>query len=244
MEVHHHGHNPAEPHHKKNWKSYFWEFSMLFLAVFCSYLAEYRLEHKIEKDNGKQYLYSFYEDLITDSSHFNQLISGFEEKVSVLNSMAPCYDSLLKGRHPKNCLAQIMEYSKGFMDMTHTDRTLAQLKNAGGLRLLEKEDADSILLYDNLLRSYKTEETTGLQKVQYDLRETWTMLRDFGRSKNTPNLAGMGFINGNNKELINKYFNQLSIYLNYCKAQIDDLKRIKDKNIRLIGYFKEKYHYQ
>ncbi len=23
MEVHHHAHNPAEPHHKKNWKSYF-----------------------------------------------------------------------------------------------------------------------------------------------------------------------------------------------------------------------------
>jgi hypothetical protein len=39
MEVHHHAHNPAEPHHKKNWKAYFWEFLMLFLAVFCGFLA-------------------------------------------------------------------------------------------------------------------------------------------------------------------------------------------------------------
>lgn len=30
MEVHHHAHHEG----KKNWKSYFWEFSMLFLAVF------------------------------------------------------------------------------------------------------------------------------------------------------------------------------------------------------------------
>ena len=31
MEVHHHAHHEG----KKNWKSYFWEFLMLFLAVFC-----------------------------------------------------------------------------------------------------------------------------------------------------------------------------------------------------------------
>ena len=53
MEVHHHAHDPAAPHHKKNWKSYFWEFLMLFLAVFCGFLAEYQLEHKIERDREK-----------------------------------------------------------------------------------------------------------------------------------------------------------------------------------------------
>lgn len=36
MEVHHHAHHEG----KKNWKSYFWEFLMLFLAVFCGFLAE------------------------------------------------------------------------------------------------------------------------------------------------------------------------------------------------------------
>ena len=28
MEVHHHAHDPAAPHHQKNWKNYFWEFLM------------------------------------------------------------------------------------------------------------------------------------------------------------------------------------------------------------------------
>ena len=55
MEVHHHSH---ESHGKKNWKSYFWEFLMLFLAVFCGFLAEYQLEHTIEKDREKQYIRS------------------------------------------------------------------------------------------------------------------------------------------------------------------------------------------
>ena len=36
MELHHHAHHEG----KKNWKSYFWEFLMLFIAVFCGFLAE------------------------------------------------------------------------------------------------------------------------------------------------------------------------------------------------------------
>ncbi len=55
MEVHAHTHTA-----RKKWTHYFWEFLMLFLAVFCGFLAEYQLEHKIEKDREKQYIYSLY----------------------------------------------------------------------------------------------------------------------------------------------------------------------------------------
>ena len=38
MEVHHHTHPDSHRgHEKKSWKSYFWEFLMLFLAVFCGF---------------------------------------------------------------------------------------------------------------------------------------------------------------------------------------------------------------
>jgi hypothetical protein len=244
MEVHHHAHNPAEPHHKKNWKSYFWEFLMLFLAVFCGFLAEYQLEHKIEKDRGKQYTQSFYEDLITHSSHFNMLIDRFQFKLSVLQSMSPCYDSLLSDKLSKNCLATIAANSSFFPDMINTDRTLMQLKNAGGLRLLKKADADSILLYDNRLREYKVAEATGLQDAQSALRETSALLRDYGKWKDTSNPHGVFAIYGNNKELLNKYFNQLSIYSNFSQARLNNLLKLKKRNTELIEYFKAKYHYE
>ena len=38
----------------KKWSHYLFEFFMLFLAVFCGFLAEYQLEHIIEKDREKQ----------------------------------------------------------------------------------------------------------------------------------------------------------------------------------------------
>jgi len=40
---------------------------MLFLAVFCGFLAEYQLEHKIERDRAKELAKSFYEELKNDS---------------------------------------------------------------------------------------------------------------------------------------------------------------------------------
>ena len=72
MEVHHHAHDPAAPHHKKNWKSYFWEFLMLFLAVFCGFMAEYQLEHKIERDRAKKYMYDMVENLKYDTIRYNR----------------------------------------------------------------------------------------------------------------------------------------------------------------------------
>ena len=62
MEVHAHTHTA-----RKKWTHYFWEFLMLFLAVFCGFLAEYQLEHKIEKDREKQYMRSMVEDLSADT---------------------------------------------------------------------------------------------------------------------------------------------------------------------------------
>ena len=59
MEVHAHTHTA-----RKKWTHYLWEFLMLFLAVFCGFLAEYQLEHKIEKEKGMQYISSFYEECL------------------------------------------------------------------------------------------------------------------------------------------------------------------------------------
>ena len=73
MEVHHHSHTSDPPDSyldhrgRKKWTHYFWEFLMLFLAVFCGFLAEYQLEHKIERDRAKELARSLYEELKSDS---------------------------------------------------------------------------------------------------------------------------------------------------------------------------------
>ena len=56
--------------------------SMLFLAVFCGFLAEYQLESKIEKDREKQFIRSMLEDLKRDTFQLSfQGESGQEERI-------------------------------------------------------------------------------------------------------------------------------------------------------------------
>ena len=65
METHaHHLHKTPG----KNFWHYFFEFFMLFLAVFCGFLAENLREHRIEKDRAIELAKSFYDELKNDSA--------------------------------------------------------------------------------------------------------------------------------------------------------------------------------
>lgn len=142
MEVHHHAHTS-----RKKWTNYFWEFLMLFLAVFCGFLAEYQLEHKIEKDREKQYIKSFAEDLTFD-------ISDLVRQIDVCNANVNAADSLLLLLvHPeKEKFARDIYYYFRFIHrsrpFTVNDRTIVQLRNAGGMRLVSnKRVSDSMINY-------------------------------------------------------------------------------------------------
>ena len=82
MEVHAHTHTP-----RKKWTHYFWEFLMLFLAVFCGFLAEYQLEHKIEKDRVKEYAAQMVEGLKIDTAQLNSVVKFSKDKFKRLDSI-------------------------------------------------------------------------------------------------------------------------------------------------------------
>jgi hypothetical protein len=156
--------------------------------------------------------------------------------------MSPCYDSLLSGHPPKNCLTTIVWNSLSFSDLIYTDRTLQQLKNAGGLRLLKTADADSILLYDNQLRKYKSDETTGFQEVQSEIRSTFYSLFSYDSWKDGSFFSADFVLYDKNKELLNRYFNLLKTYSLFCNARLENMQEIKKRNGGLIDFFKKEYH--
>jgi hypothetical protein len=84
MEVHHHTH---QPHGKKTWKHYFWEFLILFLAVFCGFLAEWKLEHVIENTREKQYIQSLIADLKNDQEVLTQHIKSTKASILMLDTL-------------------------------------------------------------------------------------------------------------------------------------------------------------
>jgi hypothetical protein len=161
MEVHQHTHTP-----RKKWTHYFWEFLMLFLAVFCGFLAEYQLEHKIEKDREKQFVRSLINDITVDTGRLNAIIGFRNQRIIWLDSLL----FILNNENPESFPSRDIYYYAMFVSRSISlrfipyDGTLQQLKNSGGLRLIHNRHVvDSITGYDtgvrNLVRLGEVEES-------------------------------------------------------------------------------------
>ena len=131
MEVHAHSHTE-----RKKFTHYLWEFLMLFLAVFCGFLAEYQLEHKIEKDRAKELAISFYNELKRDSATIQTVQMNRLKRDSALTYLKKYFrDSSIT-----NCSkAFSINFSYAFIGFSPylfepKDAILVQLKNSGSLR--------------------------------------------------------------------------------------------------------------
>ena len=151
MEVHAHSHTP-----RKKWTHYFWEFLMLFLAVFCGFLAEYQLEHKIERDREKQFMQTMAEDLKSDTSSLNRLIRLRKSRIRELDTL---FHLIASNEYLTNGRKVYELYELPHWDILRffpSDRTMQQLKNGGNLRLIRKKNVSNALIkYDITVRNYK-----------------------------------------------------------------------------------------
>ncbi len=149
MEVHAHTHTA-----RKKWTHYFWEFLMLFLAVFCGFLAEYQLEHKIEKDREKVYIKSMIEDAKTDTANIHTAITLNMKRLYRLDSLEiKCFNYGVPGNNDAEIYRLYRPCLRHPDFVSPAERTMTQLKNAGGMRLIRKKiAADSILQYDDFAK--------------------------------------------------------------------------------------------
>ncbi|MDP9229132.1 MAG: hypothetical protein M3O67_00500 [Bacteroidota bacterium] len=144
MEVHSHTHTA-----RKKWTHYLWEFLMLFLAVFCGFLAENLREHSVELKREKQYVKSFYEDLTADENDMQRIINNLDRQARIADSLTFLMNNISTAQ-PANLiymyLRNITRSSNGLLYVN--DRTIVQLRNAGGMRLIRnKAVSDSMVAY-------------------------------------------------------------------------------------------------
>jgi len=244
MEVHHHAHTE-----RKKWTHYFWEFIMLFLAVFCGFLAEYQLEHIIENQREKKYIMSFIEDMKADTNKINHVLQalteqqkGFDTLMGVLKQPGFVNDPGKVEKHVFDIFTLIVFYQ--------TDRTLQQLKNAGGLRLIRKQAAsDSIIAYDNMIKEVEEQEA-DLYTANQGAANLAVQIFDFDYPNNVwidrtlvPKPEKLKLLTTDPAKL-GEFFNQVigfkinSVF--YC-TMLEDLKNSAE---RQIVFLKKEYHLQ
>lgn len=150
MEVHHH----TQAHAKKNWKTYCWEFVMLFLAVFCGFLAENFREHRIDRAREKEYMRSMVEDLRQDTINCRNVTSQNAMIIQGLDTLISYLSGSSRDNSNINLIyAYCIKYRYYNPEVQFSERTMSQLKNNGGLRLVKEKDvSDELSVYDQGIR--------------------------------------------------------------------------------------------
>jgi hypothetical protein len=157
MEVHHHPH--AE---KKNFKEYFLEFLMIFLAVTLGFFAESLREHISNKGKAREYLSSMVNELAYDTSQYNKTLKKIYYVRPILDSLfvnvqeAGRFNYLLLGKWN----TPINETRLSYLP---TMPTIHQLTSSGNLRLIDNTAVlNKILEYQAFIQGQMTGETESI----------------------------------------------------------------------------------
>lgn len=139
MEVHHKHHAP------KKWSEYLTEFVMLFAAVTLGFFAENQREHYIERHREQEYMQSLLEDLVKDTMELSVATKYIDRQIAFIDT------SIYLLRNPRLSTEDLKRLylfnlsSLGNRGSELSTRTSAQLKNAGGMRLVKSHEIGNLI---------------------------------------------------------------------------------------------------
>ena len=243
MEVHHHAHTS-----RKKWTHYFWEFLMLFLAVFCGFLAEYQLEHIIENQREKKFIRALIEDLKSDTTNISRITRFNVRRIGGMDSLTSfIWTTKITKAEAKRLYDLKFTYTGTFRRVLFSKSTLTQLKYSGNLRLIRTMNvADSILKYDLAIEfvdkfaDHIESFVTDNYKAEYEIFSD-----KFWKSF----VSGEGYSNQDfdlvnyDPKLLTMYASRITHQTASMKAYIElALPSMKQKAINLIDILKKEYH--
>jgi hypothetical protein len=244
MEVHHHDHTPG-----KKWTHYFWEFLMLFLAVFCGFLAENYRETIVNKEKAHHYIQNMVADLKADTADLNFSIYYQQLWCNHLDSALEIpIDRLSDMNTQDTFFYHFLPYYCWMQPFIQNDNTITQLK-AGGFNLIRNEKVvDSINQVYNFYRGVKF-------ATDYNLVCYWDIAHKGQQLMNLPSPAAT--IEENIPKLV---LQNTEIFIQYDKPAIKQLysmmanakgslvatiiteKQYREKAERLLTYLQKEYY--
>lgn len=246
MEVHaHHLHKAPG----KNVWHYFYEFLMLFLAVFCGFLAENFRENIVEHKREKQFIVSFIEDLKSDTAAITRNLNSKLQRKGMKDSLI----WYLNASNPNQFGQRIYFFARQLTRTTNffaADRTIKQLKNSGGLRLIRNQQAsDSIQAYDQAIERFQLSQSRQESELS-DIRpmmgrlmnanvlETMIEGEDIHPPVGNPSLRTV------NKEFLLDFIYAIHQLKGSDEVASSQLQKLKEKAARIIQFLEQEYHMQ
>jgi hypothetical protein len=231
---------------KKRPKDYFFDFFMLFLAVTLGFFVNNLNENLSERQREKQYIASLITDLKIDTTEIQSIHSSIANRIVVIDSLL----HILENRDQENFINNLYYYSLKYLNSvdfhTTADRTISQLKSAGGLRLIQKKGES-----DNIVQYYSTSENVDYNR-EYCLKEFYRIMDsekeifDFSilRGYKVDSLRYLTDLKLliDDPLRINHFYNQILIYMSSLMNYNLLLTDLKKEAESLISFSKRSYN--
>ena len=244
MEVHHPTHSAG-----KKFKHYLWEFLMLFLAVFCGFLAENFRESLIIKEKAHHYMENMVADLKADIAAFDTTTSYMQLWHDHLDTaMRIPIDRLRNINNQDTFFYHFYPFYSWAPYLEQSDNTISQLK-AGGFNLIhDKNTVDSINAINDFYKGLKF-------SIEYNLTAYWDAVKKAQEIMRLPPPAivigdaipksilintdiFIHFDQQTTQQLYNKLGNAKSSLMTCIIFQ----KQYREQAVRLLAYLSRKYH--
>lgn len=244
MEVHHHAYTEG-----KRLKHYLFEFFMLFLAVFCGFLAENLREHQVEKERERQYIISLVADLKDDTAAIDQQVRDDQTSVVLCDSFCLFLDSPDMAKKNGDGIYYAARVGNRRSPLVNNTRTFDQLTNSGGFRLIRRSETSNRIMdyYSQFPLLRMLENIFNDENSAYKSAESQVIDPAIFRKQENPD----GTINRStdNPSLLT-YDRTLLKQLEFKMVQLNGSRRgmipmmqkIKQSAIDLVNYLEKTYH--
>ena len=228
----------------QGWKHYFFEFLMLFLAVFAGFLAENQREHIVEHQREKKFARRLLSDLRKDSLFFETRIALLEKRkqaheqfLKTMTNPAGATDSAVNRGFVRILL--LTETSNDF-----TTATYNQMKTSGSLRYIDNDNLTTLLQeYYDVLLAKASRDADGAGKFFLDYIISY-MTKHFRFQDFRPSDGSVLHIKLLNRsaESDQELINIMGVWATNCDTQLDLLTPAQKQMVELIKLIKKEYH--
>jgi len=118
---------------------------MLFIAVFCGFLAEYQLERTIEHHREEVFIQSMIEDIRDDIVLAHEQTSAHATMIAQMDSLVDLLSNYPSGANTGQLYYVARIAPRGIV-FFNNDRTIQQMKNSGGFRLVRNQKASNTIM--------------------------------------------------------------------------------------------------
>ena len=222
---------------------------MLFLAVFCGFLAEYQLEHMIEHQRERQYIESLVADLKSDQVILDKHIKEVGAGVSMMDSMIVILNTPSNISGHTGQLYYLARLAPRLQPLSVNTRTFEQLKNSGNFRLIRNLGTSNRIMtyYEKLplitlLQSINETEFTEYKKVAAKVFDPVTFINAEGTANEIKRVKENPPLRTNDRELLQE-LSIFTVYMHGTKRGIlGSCEEIRSKGTDLIEYLQKEYH--